>query len=358
MNIPLKLRLIPALCVTALLSIGGARADILLRWPTGNTALLKNRPQDFYMYVDRYFEGVKSQPWQGGSYGFTRTLMKTQNGPVAVKFHEGIDIKPLRRNADGTPLDDVYPVAGGIVVHAVADPRQSNYGRYVVIEHSTPDGPLYSLYAHLAAVNCQTGDQVGTGNVIGRLGYSGVGLNKTRAHLHLEFCLKLSDDFEAWYESLKFGTPNRHGLYNGLNLSGFDPAPILLSCHRGQAFSLSKHIRSLRVEYVVRVPNDRHALPDIARRYPFLLGAIPGDAAQYSSWEISFTDGGVPVNVSPSNVPCAEPVVIKATPHPFKQQHRTVNRVSGSSKEPKLTASGKRYIRLITGAQPPAPPAN
>ena len=37
-------------------------ADIVVRFPTENTALLDNRPQDFYMYVDRNFEGKKSQP--------------------------------------------------------------------------------------------------------------------------------------------------------------------------------------------------------------------------------------------------------------------------------------------------------
>lgn len=110
-------------------------ADIVVRFPTENTALLDNRPQDFYMYVDRNFEGKKSQPWEAGAYGFTRTLVRTQAGPVAVKFHEGIDIKPLRRDASGTPLDDVHPVAGGMVVHASANPTHSNYGRYVVIEH-------------------------------------------------------------------------------------------------------------------------------------------------------------------------------------------------------------------------------
>ena len=154
-------------------------ADIVVRFPTENTALLDNRPQDFYMYVDRNFEGKKSQPWEAGAYGFTRTLVRTQAGPVSVKFHEGIDIKPLRRDASGTPLDDVHPVAGGTVVHASANPTHSNYGRYVVIEHQLKDGPLYSLYAHLASVSCRKGDRVGTGNVIGKLGYSGVGLNKT-----------------------------------------------------------------------------------------------------------------------------------------------------------------------------------
>ncbi len=334
-----------------LLGAMGAWADIALRFPTDNTALTKNRPQDFYMYVDRTYEGVKSQPWEGGSYGFTRTLMKTQQGPIPIKFHEGIDIKPVRRDANGDPLDKVHPVAGGTVVHASDNPRHSNYGRYVVIEHRTADGPLYSLYAHLAAVSCKEGDRVGTGNIIGRLGYSGVGLNKTRAHLHLEFCLMLSDDFETWYESLKFGTPNRHGLCNGLNLSGFDPAPILLACHQGQRLSLGKHLRSLPVQYVVRVPATGK-MPNIAKRYPCLLRANSNSGAP-RSWEVSFTGGGVPTGITPSAQPCSEPVVIKAVPHPFNQLHRTVNRVSGSSKEPKLTPSGLRYIRLITGYEPP-----
>lgn len=318
-------------------------ADTVVRFPTENTALLDNRPQDFYMYVDRNFEGVKSQPWQAGAYGFTRTLVRTQAGPVAVKFHEGIDIKPLKRDASGAPLDDVHPVAGGIVVHASSNPAHSNYGRYVVIEHRPADGPFYSLYAHLASVSCKEGDQVGTGNVIGRLGYSGVGLNKTRAHVHLELCLKLQDDFETWYSSLKLGTPNRHGAYNGLNLAGFDPAPVLLQCKDGAEFSLSRHISSLPVQYVVRVPSTGTA-PDLVKRYPFMLKPGP---ANPKSWEISFTGTGVPVSVTPSDQPCTEPAVIRAVPHPFSQLYRTCNRVSGSSKDPKLTASGKRYIRLI-----------
>lgn len=330
-------------------SIPCLMANIVVRFPTNNTALQENRPQDFYMYVDRNFEDQKTQPWEAGSYGFTRTMVRTQAGPVAVKFHEGIDIKPLQRNADGTPLDRVHPVAGGIVVHASATPSHSNYGRYVVIEHQTEDGPLYSLYAHLASVTCNTGDQVGTGNVIGVLGYSGAGLNKTRSHVHLELCLKLQDQFEDWYASLNMGTPNRHGLYNGLNLAGFDPAPVLLQCRDGEEFSLSRHISSLPVQYVVRIPSNG-TTPNLVKRYPFLLKQGP---AQPASWEISFTGGGVPTSVTPSGQACDAPVVIRAVPHPFSQLYRTCNRVSGSSQEPRLTASGQRYIGLITmGAQP------
>ena len=349
MNMHSKFLLFLSGCFLFLWSASYLAADIAVRFPTSHTALLNDRPQDFYMYVDRNFEGQKSQPWQAGAYGFTRTLVRTQAGPVATKFHEGIDIKPLKRDAAGVPLDDVHPVAGGIVVHASANPAHSNYGRYVVIEHWLKDGPLYSLYAHLASVNCREGDQVGTGNVIGRLGYSGAGLNKTRAHLHLELCLKLQDNFQPWYDSLKMGTPNRHGNYNGLNLAGFDAAPVLIHCKDGEEFSLSRHISSLPVQYVVRVPSTGK-IPSLVKNYPFLLKPGP---SQPKSWEISFTGPGVPTSVTPSAEPCSEPAVIRAVPHPFSQLYRTCNRVSGSSKEPRLTASGKRYIRLIfMGTEP------
>lgn len=344
MSMHSKSLLFLASCLLFLWSAPFLAADIVVRFPTENTALLDNRPQDFYMYVDRNFEGKKSQPWQAGAYGFTRTLVRTQAGPVATKFHEGIDIKPLKRDTSGAPLDNVHPVAGGIVVHASANPSHSNYGRYVVIEHRTADGPLYSLYAHLASVTCKAGDQVGTGNIIGKLGYSGAGLNKTRAHVHLELCLRLQDDFETWYSSLNMGTPNRHGIYNGLNLAGFDPAPILIQCKDGEEFSLSRYISGLPVQYVVRVPS-HGGRPNLVKRYPFLLKPGPEHP---QSWEISFTGSGVPTSVVPSVQPCTEPVVIRAVPHPFTQLYRTCNRVSGSSKEPKLTASGKRYMHLIS----------
>ncbi len=320
---------------------------ILLRLPTANDALFRNKPEDFFMYVDRTFEGVKSKPWEGGQYGFNRTLVRTQAGPIAIKFHEGIDIKPLNRDASGTPLDMVHPVAGGRVVHVADNPNDSSYGRYIVIEHQLPDGPLYSLYAHLASTNCQPGDMVGTGNEIGRLGYSGVGINKERSHVHLELCLLLNNDFQTWYDGRKLGTPNKHGIFNGLNLSGFNPVDALMICKDGTSFSLSQYIASLKPQYTVRVPNT--GVPDIARRYPFLLKQGPANPV---SWEIALTDSGVPIAITPSAETCSAPVVINAVPHPFTQLYRTVNRVKGSSKDPILTPSGISYIKLLTLSTP------
>lgn len=353
--LPFNCSLVAKTCLALSFLASIAAAQITLRLPTGNDALFSNSPQDFYMYVDRNYEGVRSKPWEGGCYGFTRTPVKTAEGPVCIKFHEGIDIKPMKRDARGNPLDEVRPIAGGRVVHVSDTPGDSSYGRYIVIEHKTPEGPLYSLYAHLSQTACRPGDVVGTGNVIGTLGFTGVGINRERSHLHLEIGLLLNKNFQQWYDSRKIASPNKHGLYNGLNLCGIDPASALLHCKEGKPFSIKDFLASLRPEYTMRVPAGS-SIPDIAARYPFLL--IKNNEKP-ASWEIAFSDSGVPLSIAPSGIPCAAPVVIKATPHPFSQLYRTVNRISGSSKKPILTPSGESHIRLIMeGSTPQAAPVS
>lgn len=318
-------------------------AGVVFRLPTANNALFSKEYDRFYMYVDRNFEGVKSKPWEGGAYGFTRTLVRTQAGPVAIKFHEGIDVKPLKRDASGNPLDKIHPCAAGRVVHVCNTPSHSSYGRYVVIEHMLPDGPLYSLYAHLASTSCKVGDRVGTGNVIGILGYSGPGLNRERSHLHLEFCMMINRNFDEWYKNMRIAAPNRHGLFNGLNLIGMNPADVLESCKDGAPFSLRQYIAAQPFQYKVRIPSTGQL--DLVKRYPFLLKQGPANPV---SWEIAFAGSGLPLSVTPSSKPCDKPVVFEAVPHPFTQLYRTANRVSGSSKAPVLTGSGRNYMQLIS----------
>ena len=89
--------------------------DLVL--PTDNDALFSGGWPAFYQYIERDFKGVKSTPWEGGQYGFVRDPIETSAGIVYTRFHEGIDIKPLRRDAGGEPLDDVCAIADGKVVH-------------------------------------------------------------------------------------------------------------------------------------------------------------------------------------------------------------------------------------------------
>jgi murein DD-endopeptidase MepM/ murein hydrolase activator NlpD len=111
---------------------------------------------------------------------------------ICTKFHEGIDIKPIKRDRHGNPLDDVKAIAAGKVVHINPTSHHSSYGKYLVLEHRWEGGPLYSLYAHLSSVNVREGEKVTIGQSLGRLGYTGTGLNRDRAHLHLELAVKFT----------------------------------------------------------------------------------------------------------------------------------------------------------------------
>src|SRR5881628_1983081 len=107
--------------------------DLVL--PTDNDGLFSGDGAAFYQYVERNYKGVKSTPWEGGRYGFVRDPVEASGELVYTRFHEGIDIRPMQRDARGEPLDEVRAIASGKVVHTSLVPGYSNYGKYVVIEH-------------------------------------------------------------------------------------------------------------------------------------------------------------------------------------------------------------------------------
>jgi hypothetical protein len=82
--------------------------------PTDNRALF-DEPAQFFQFVDRDFEGAKSTPWEGGQFGFVRDPRRLGRGIAYARFHEGLDIKPLQRDAQGNPQDEVRAIADGIV---------------------------------------------------------------------------------------------------------------------------------------------------------------------------------------------------------------------------------------------------
>lgn len=348
----MSLARLSALIIVLCASVWAQAQDLVYRLPTDNTALFTTGGDDYYMYVDRLFEGEKSKPWQGGTYGMVRNPFRPQPGePVMFsRFHEGIDVKPIKRDSNGVPLDDVRPIAPGKVVHASTNPRHSNYGRYVVIAHKVPEGIIYSLYAHLASVNCHVGQRVGTGNVIGRLGYSGVGLDKTRAHLHLEIGLMINSRFADFYRG-----ENKHGNFNGINLIGIDPTDALKACRDGQPFSLSAYFATLEEHYRVAVPCV--GTMDILRRHPFLYKGSRSENTRPRSLEIAFTATGVPIGIYPASREVTQPHIISCKPMPTVQQNCTVNRVKNSSRNAALTRSGLGYMThflWLEGIYPPA----
>ena len=58
------------------------------------------------------------------------------------------------------------------------------------------------------------------------MGFTGAGIDRERAHTHFEVCLMLNRNFEGWHEAYFRKDPNPHGIYNGLNLVGCDPATL------------------------------------------------------------------------------------------------------------------------------------
>lgn len=323
------------------LPLGAALFD----WPTENRALLEGRPEDFYMYVDRNFEGVPSTPWEGGTYGFVRGPVRQGDAVVYRTLHEGIDILPVRRNATGVPLDEVRASAHGTVVHTSKLSGASNYGRYVVIEHLIEGAPVYTLYAHLADITVQQGQKVAQGGKIGTLGFTGAGIDKRRAHLHFEIALRLSDTFDSWHQRHFAGSPNKHGLYNGFNLIGIDPAPILLACATNPAFNLGKHIRSQEPFFSVVFPNTPGFT--LVERYPWLVP--DGEPTTPPAWKVGFTAQGTPVIATAVDHPPSRAQLAGARESPLPYSLATRGLLTGSNGRPSLDATGTRFLELISG---------
>jgi hypothetical protein len=321
-----------------------ACAQVELVLPTENSALLEQRPEAYFQYVDRTFEGEKSTPWEGGQFGFVRDPRRLGSRIAFARFHEGLDVKPLRRDARGDPLDEVRVIADGQVVHVTAASNQSNYGRYIVVRHDFPGtGPLFSLYAHLREARTAAGEKVRAGQGIGVMGYTGAGIDQRRAHVHVELNLLLSSQFEAWHAA-HFTTPNHHGLYNGLNLIGTDLQALYLARQRDPALSLVAFLRGQDVAYRVRVPAT--ARMEIAGLYPWLL---TGGTAKGASWEVGFTRWGQPVSVTGAAGAVAEPVVSWVRDSGLPHYLNTRGIVTGSGTSGKLTVEGLRFVKLACG---------
>ncbi len=321
-----------------------------LKLPTINTGLIDGSPETFYMGVNRVTDGVASRPWSGGKFGYWRTLQKTPDGLVPTKFHEGIDIAPVKRDNAQRPLDIVHSIAEGSVVYTNADARASSYGKYVVVRHDWGYGPFFSLYAHLASINCKVGQKVKAESPLAKLGYTGVGIDLKRAHLHLELGIMVHPNFSHWHHHHYGSSGSVHGKYNGINLCGLDIAALLVSNNTNPYLTIPQFLKNTPVQYKVTIPRDSPLA--ICKTYPWIK---KGDHETLSpSWEISFSSGAFPLAVEPSQKKVSSPIVSFAKPLNLDQKHRTRKLVSGNSQTAKLTSTGSRHIQLISGTFPNA----
>jgi hypothetical protein len=334
-----------ALILPLVLAFGtAAKGQLGLVLPTENTALLEKRPESYFQFVDRNFEGSTTTPWEGGQFGFVRDPRRIGGAIAYARFHEGLDVKPMRRDAKGDPLDEVRAIAAGQVVYVTASAGLSNYGRYIVVRHDFDGaGAFYSLYAHLREARVQAGDKVGAGQAIGLMGYTGAGIDQRRAHLHVELNMLLSSEFETWHDA-GFSTPNSHGLYNGMNLIGLDLQSLYWSAAKKPVLGLKEFIGGMEPAFRVRVPAS--AKMEIASRHPWLLRGASGGG---SAWEVTFTRWGFPLAIEASATSATDPAVSWVRENGLPQHLNTRGLVTGSGASAKLTAEGLRFIRLACG---------
>lgn len=325
------------------LAFANLKADALeLVLPTENDHLFSGQLDRFYMYVERTFEGEVTKPWEGGSFGFVRTPIRVNGEVVLTKFHEGIDIAPIKRDKAGNPLDLVMSISGGKVVHTSDIAGRSNYGRYVVVEHEWEQSKVYSLYAHLAEITVHIGDAVRAGSIVGRMGYTGAGINRTRAHLHLELGFLMSLNYEDWHKQ-SFASPNYHGNFNGMNLAGIDVASFFLAHRENPNLSFSEFVKSRPVQFKVAVPAKR-AEPEFLVRYPWTK--CPGDVT-VNSWEIGFSATGHVISFTPSSRTVNQATVSHIRPADMNQSYLTRGLISGNGNQVSLSRQGSRLISLI-----------
>jgi murein DD-endopeptidase MepM/ murein hydrolase activator NlpD len=340
------MRVVTATLVLAVFWSTTTTANALdLALPTDNDALFSGDGAAFYQYVERDYKGAKSTPWQGGQYGFVRDPIDTAGGTVYTRFHEGIDIRPLRRDAHGDPLDEVRAIADGKVVHVNAVPSYSNYGRYVVIEHRFDGSNYYSLYGHLSSISVHAGDSVTRGQPIAIMGYTGVGINQERAHVHLELDIMFNRDFEAWYNTFFRNDPNHNGIYNGMNLAGLDVARLYLALRKNPALTIPEFLNGEEMFYKVTLPKSRHF--DLPRLYPWMVTA----GKEKSSWEVSFARSGVPLKIEPSDRRVTQPEVTFVKKSSIDYSHLTRDIVSGREGNAHLTNYGSQLMRLLIWPQ-------
>ena len=272
------------LLIFALAAIAPASARLQLAWPTPNTAYVDGRP------IEDYVQPTVSGEPESGLFGGVRS--------GGNQFHEGIDLFPLKRDAAGEATDPVFAIMEGVVRHVSLKSGDSSYGRYIVIEHSGATPAFVSLYAHLRSIGVREGDRVSRGQEIGVMGRSAAGYSipKDRAHVHLEMALVMTTDFQRWYNKQKFGSPNRHGIYNGMNLMGVDPKGFFDEFRAKRVNDFGEYLAIQPVAVRVRIGS--RGVPDFATRYPSLVTAqVPvGDVA---GWEVGMMWTGLPVFLRP-----------------------------------------------------------
>ena len=265
--------------------LAGFKLSAALTWPTPNPAFQDGQP------IEAFIQSTSSGRVESGLFGCVRN--------DGYRFHEALDLYPVKRDRRGEALDPIYSVLPGRVVYVNKVASHSGYGRYVVVEHDQEKPAFHTLYAHLASIGqgIVEGARVESGSVLGVMGRSAsYSIPRSRAHLHFEIGFRLTDDFQDWFDRQKFESRNWHGKWNGMNLVSIDPLGFYQAIRSGRVKNLNEHIKTIPA--VARIRVHTSIIPDFVKNYPTLV-TRQYYGQQVVAWDIAFTQYGLPKEWTP-----------------------------------------------------------
>ena len=321
---------------------GSERIDWQL--PTGNRAVFQGEDKKFYQLTI-------SRRLISGMFGFVRTS-EPEPARIFEHFHKGIDIRPLHRDKRGDPTDTISASADGEVVRVNLDEKISDYGKQVIVRHLWGKQPVYTIYGHLASIGVEVGQEVKAGDPLGIMGWTGPGLVRERAHLHFEIAFQINGKFAEWVDTAKPGRlwePNRHGEWNGLNLMGIDPIPLLNAAKQGTPLTCGEALSKQPCGFTVRVP------PFMGTPTWMQWVESQSPSAQPLSWDIEMTPWGLPLKMEAGGEVVLEPVLIANPGKPSEGKYYCRGLVQGDGKGGmKLSKFGRQTMEMMlyTGPTP------
>ncbi len=267
-----------------------ARYDpIMVGFPTAQTSLLRTDDPSVFM-------ATASGRIESAHFGSTRT--RSVQGRLLPAFHMGIDIAPLQRDRRNRALDSILAVADGRVGYANRVVGHSNYGLYVVLEHDTAMGTIYTLYAHLRSIEdtVRPGATVRKGDVLGVMGNTPSSIIPViRSHLHFEVGVMQNRRFAGWANREEIH--NLHGVHHGWNLAGIQPLALYQTEESPQPFSMLAYLETVPVAFKLVVESRRQV--DYFLRYPLLWH---GRGEPRGKMVLAVSESGVVLRGRPASV--------------------------------------------------------
>ena len=262
-------------------------ADFSLSWPTPNASFAKGL--GYHAFLQKT---GPDKDFSSGAFGCVRN-----NG---YKFHEGLDLFPVKSNSQGKAEDSIFAAMDGMVTYLSHKASDSAYGKYIVLEHTQFNPIIYSLYAHLDEIspNLSVGKMVQVAEPIGQMGNTAsFRIPLDRSHLHFEVGIRLSNQFDKWYKRQRFKTPNKHNNYNGYNLVGIDPIKFYSEYQKKSFSTPAEFFHNLPTVAKVQVISPKP--PFLASRSSALMPSSPTPKL-IKSWICSFGPFGLPTRLEPS----------------------------------------------------------